>query len=161
MVFGSGIPEGDTVYVMTRQRHAEGDEIHFWNASKGKRYNAKDIHCTLKEIYFIVDQHNIWGNVQSTKAIPNTRFDLDDGKVRGPCGAQNKQQRTHHGTLTNVCLCVFLWQAWKKLFTDKQPQNSFPQMETVQVPIDWKLSQPRDAYAEEVRDKRQNHHHHH
>jgi hypothetical protein len=24
-------------------------------------------------------------------------------------------------------------------------------METVQVPIDWKLSQPRDAYAEEVR----------
>ena len=106
-MFGSGIPEGDTVYVMTRQRHAEGDEIHFWNASKGKRYNAKDIHCTLKEIYFIVDQHNIWGNVQSTKAIPNTRFDLDDGKVRGPCGAQNKQQRTHHGTLTNVCLCVF------------------------------------------------------
>lgn len=69
------------MYVMTRQRHAEGDEIYFWNASKGKRYNAKDIHCTLKEIYFIVDQHNIWGNVQSTKAIPNTRFDLDDGKV--------------------------------------------------------------------------------
>jgi hypothetical protein len=109
-VFGSGIPEGDTVYVMTRQRHAEGDEIHFWNASRGKRYNAKDIHCTLKEIYFIVDQHNIWGNVQSTKAIPNTRFDLDDGKVGGPdfILRQPEQTATHTSRYTHrrVCVCV-------------------------------------------------------
>lgn len=81
IVFGRGIPEGDTVYVMTRERGPDRDEIFFWNASKGKRYNAKDIHCTLKEVYTIVDQHNIWANTQSTKSIPNTKFDLNDAKV--------------------------------------------------------------------------------
>mmetsp|Transcript_960 Transcript_960/g.2143 ORF Transcript_960/g.2143 Transcript_960/m.2143 type:complete len:1691 (+) Transcript_960:303-5375(+) len=120
LVFGSGIPEGDTVYVMTKERVGDDIEVFFWNASRGKRYNSKDIHCTLKEVYYVVDQHNVWGNVQATRSIPSTKFDLGDSRC------------------------------WKRLFNDKNPQSSFPQMDTVQDDIDWKLSQPREAYSEEV-----------
>ncbi|EKX45015.1 hypothetical protein GUITHDRAFT_163401 [Guillardia theta CCMP2712] len=121
LVFGNGIPEGETIYVMTIGSDPnDSEKIYLWNASKGSVYHSKDPYCTLKEIHFVVDQHNIWGNIQQTRDIRYTSFDLTDTK------------------------------AWRPLFNDKFPIQNF-HADTVQESIDWKPLQKHDAYADEVR----------
>ena len=56
---------------------ADGKEkIEFWNASKGLRYSQNDPHCSLKEIFYIISDKNIWGNIQTTQDLRHTKFDL-------------------------------------------------------------------------------------
>eukprot|EP00960_Hanusia_phi_P059627 764236-Hanusia_phi.AAC.4 len=81
LVFGNGIPEGETIYVMTKGSDAnDSEKVYLWNASKGSVYHSKDSYCTLKEIHYVMDMHNIWGNIQQTKDIRYTSFDLKDTK---------------------------------------------------------------------------------
>ncbi|MGB1593259.1 MAG: hypothetical protein ACPIOQ_10945, partial [Promethearchaeia archaeon] len=43
-------------------------------------YSQRDPHCTLKEVFYVVDDKNIWGNVQAANDIRNTNFDLTNKK---------------------------------------------------------------------------------
>lgn len=120
LVFGSGIPEGDTVYVMTvEKRSGEEDQVWFWNASRGCKYHSKDDKCTLKEIFYVVNSDNVWGNVQPTKDLTESSFNLKDIKC------------------------------WRPLFTEKHPASKF-QTETVQEKIDWKLNQKNENFVRGV-----------
>jgi len=121
VVWGVGIPEGNTVYCMTMDDPPPGEEpeVFLWNASKGSHFSAKNHRCTLKEVYCIADATNVWGNIQATKEIRSTSFKLGDRK------------------------------AWKPLFDAKNPSDTF-MMDTVQGEIDWKPNQKNDAFVEET-----------
>jgi CRISPR/Cas system CSM-associated protein Csm4 (group 5 of RAMP superfamily) len=56
LVLGRGIPEGDTVYIMSRT--GEGNAI-LWNATTGVGYSAKDERCPLKDIAMLVSSPSV------------------------------------------------------------------------------------------------------
>lgn len=72
LILGQGIPEGSTAYVLTQ----EGTSHRLWNASTGESYEAQDVHSPLQSIGCLVDDTNIYGNIQSeehpSKLIFNT-----------------------------------------------------------------------------------------
>ncbi len=118
----AGTPEGKTVYVMTVDDSPEtAGKVSFWNAVKGKRYDCKDPLCTLKEIFYVVNKENVWGNIQPAHAIASTSFNLEDPLQ------------------------------WRPLLSPKfKEQSAFasPQLyQTVQTDIDWKRSPPKEAEA--------------
>jgi coiled-coil and C2 domain-containing protein 2A len=121
IVWGTGIPEGDTVYCMTVDEAPPGEEpeVLLWNASKGSRFSAKDSRCTLKEVYCVADGTNVWGNIQQSREVRSTSFQLQDRR------------------------------AWRPLFDAKNPSSSFL-LDTVQEEIDWKPAQKVDAFVDET-----------
>jgi hypothetical protein len=121
----TGTPEGKTVYVMTVEDSPEnGGKVAFWNAVRGKRYDSKDPLCTLKEIFYVVNKDNVWGNIQPAQAIGSTLFDLEDQLQ------------------------------WRPLLSPKFREQSMfasPQLyQTVQTEIDWKRSPPKEAEATRI-----------
>ena len=126
LVFGRGIPEGNTVYTMTVTPSSDSldgkPKVDFWNASVGSVYSQRDPHCTLKEVFYVVDDKNIWGNVQAANDIRNTNFDLTNKKD------------------------------WWPLFTpewEEKHDGKF-QKETVQDKVDWRPGQRHEAYEVEI-----------
>lgn len=120
----AGTPEGRTVYVMTVDNSIVPARVLFWNAVKGRMYECADPLCTLKEIFYVVNNENVWGNVQVTKSLANTSFNLEDAS------------------------------AWRPLLSQKfkeQSQHTFPQLfQTVQAELDWNRSPPRTVEAQKI-----------
>jgi coiled-coil and C2 domain-containing protein 2A len=76
-VIGNGIPEGKTVYVMRVKLSNPKEDIVFWNASTGEGFAVDDETCPLR-IGTIVNQDNIWVNIQSTDDPSHMEFKLSD-----------------------------------------------------------------------------------
>ncbi len=98
-----------------------GVRVAFWNAVKGKKYDCKDPLCTLKEIFYVVNKDNVWGNIQQAHAIASTSFNFEDPLL------------------------------WRPLLSPKfkaQSEFASPQLyQTVQTEIDWKRSPPKEIEA--------------
>jgi hypothetical protein len=98
-----------------------GGRVAFWNAVKGKRFDCKDPLCTLKEVFYVVNKDNVWGNIQPAHAIASTSFNFEDPLQ------------------------------WRPLLSPKfKEQSAFasPQLyQTVQTEIDWTRSPPKEAEA--------------
>ena len=77
IVIGNGIPEGKTVYVMRVKLSNPKEDIVFWNASTGEGFAVDDETCPLR-IGTIVNQDNIWVNIQSTDDPSHMEFKLSD-----------------------------------------------------------------------------------
>ena len=121
----AGTPEGRTVYVMTLEDSQDASSrVMFWNAVKGKRYDLADPLCTLKDIFYVVDKDNVWGNVQATQSIASTSFNFEDATSWRPLLTQKFREQ-----------CVIT-----------SPQ----QFHTVQSEIDWNRSPPKQAEAERI-----------
>jgi hypothetical protein len=102
------------------QERSGESQITFWNAVKGKRYDWKDRHCTLKEIFYVVNRENVWGNVQATRVLSSTSFNLEDLKC------------------------------WRPLLTPKLKDAFPRHQQTVQTDVCWENSPPRPAEAQRM-----------
>ncbi|XP_053631071.2 coiled-coil and C2 domain-containing protein 2A isoform X2 [Cherax quadricarinatus] len=73
LLLGSGIPEGETCYVLT---HEDNDMWLVWNASTAQCFGARDAFSPLSAVYMLVNQDNIWANVQKYDDPPRVHFDV-------------------------------------------------------------------------------------
>ena len=80
IVFGHGIPEGDTVYVMRRPRDSARDGVTLWNAATGIEYSALDPRCPLQTISMVVGENNMYMNAQSVGMPSRIMFDFGNKK---------------------------------------------------------------------------------
>jgi len=78
LVIGTGIPEGDTVYVMRRDKKT-GD-VSLWNASSGIAYAKEDERCPMTMIGCLVTRENIYANVQKSGKPCEMSMDVNDTK---------------------------------------------------------------------------------
>ncbi|CAM9139827.1 unnamed protein product, partial [Phaeothamnion confervicola] len=102
LVMGTGVPEGDTVYVMVQELAAGGGRgggsggggaesggggsggggapmaTTLWNASTGEGYDARDPRCPLSDIATVVSRYNVWANVQRSGRPREMSFDIND-----------------------------------------------------------------------------------
>ncbi|XP_017782546.1 PREDICTED: coiled-coil and C2 domain-containing protein 2A [Nicrophorus vespilloides] len=79
LILGFGIPHGSTAYILIREYNVDSDEpTHFiYDISTCKKYNITDTYCPLQKVYCIVNESNIWGNIQRNDDITNMSFDLN------------------------------------------------------------------------------------
>lgn len=57
LLLGTGIPEGQTAYVLTREERTS--DVHIWNAVTGKRYDATDSYGPLQNVGCLVGRDNV------------------------------------------------------------------------------------------------------
>eukprot|EP01137_Pigoraptor_chileana_P026493 Opistho-2@7848 len=76
VVVGNGIPEGQTSYVLTKER----GKYRLWNACTGVSYRQHDTNCPLLEVGCIFNDKNIWANVQRYAEPTRIDFDLTNAK---------------------------------------------------------------------------------
>lgn len=74
----SGIPEGDTIYVLRVNRDLS--ERVLWNASTGYGYLTTDLNCPLRKIYILVSSTNVYGNMQKFEEPWKIEYDVDNTK---------------------------------------------------------------------------------
>ena len=74
LVLGLAIPEGPTAYVLSKEGLA-GD-LWLWNPTSGVRYSVKDSFCPMTAIHSLINDQNIWLNVQSHGQPAQMNFDL-------------------------------------------------------------------------------------
>ncbi|XP_042214850.1 coiled-coil and C2 domain-containing protein 2A-like [Homarus americanus] len=73
LLLGSGIPEGETCYVLTLE---DNGSWLVWNPSTAQCFGATDAFSPLSAVYMLVDQDNIWANVQKYDDPPRVNFDV-------------------------------------------------------------------------------------
>ncbi|XP_071964631.1 coiled-coil and C2 domain-containing protein 2A-like isoform X2 [Antedon mediterranea] len=71
VIKGSAIPEGSTVYVLS----ADDDGYKIWNPSTGEWYDKSDTFCPLKSVTALMNNDNIWANIQPSDAANMMDFD--------------------------------------------------------------------------------------
>ncbi len=73
LVIGKGVPEGDTSYVLTVE---ESGEHLLWNPVTGEHFSTTETFCPLEAVYAIVNEGNVWGNLQPSDRPSRLRWDL-------------------------------------------------------------------------------------
>ncbi|XP_045591878.2 coiled-coil and C2 domain-containing protein 2A isoform X1 [Procambarus clarkii] len=73
LLLGSGIPEGETCYVLTGE---ENGTWLVWNPSTAQCFGARDAFSPLSAVYMLANQDNIWANVQKYDDPPRVNFDV-------------------------------------------------------------------------------------
>ncbi|XP_027211413.2 coiled-coil and C2 domain-containing protein 2A [Penaeus vannamei] len=73
LLIGSGIPEGLTCYVLTQE---DRGTWRIWNPSTAQCYDARDPFSPLGAVYILINQENIWANVQKYDDPPRVNFDV-------------------------------------------------------------------------------------
>lgn len=81
LVLGQGIPEGQTAYVLTAE---ESGQHWLWNVVTGEHFNTSETFCPLVGVTAVVDECNVWGNVQSSDAPNRMKWDLTNGSDWAP-----------------------------------------------------------------------------
>ncbi|XP_026280089.1 coiled-coil and C2 domain-containing protein 2A [Frankliniella occidentalis] len=78
MLIGTGIPHGMTAYVLVREKQ-EQDKVHYWvwDPTAGQRYSIFDSFCPLQRICGLINDENIWINLQKEELPRRTQFNLD------------------------------------------------------------------------------------
>ena len=76
LVIGQGVPEGDTGYVLTVE---ENGEHKLWNAMTAESFAVTETFCPLENVYAIVNESNIWGNIQLSERPSRLRWDFSMG----------------------------------------------------------------------------------
>jgi coiled-coil and C2 domain-containing protein 2A len=90
LVLGNAIPEGETVYVMRRKTGAikaggeDFDDIMLYDASSGKSYSASDSSMPLLSIGMLINEDNLWANIQDHEQPHLMLFDLQNKKQWRP-----------------------------------------------------------------------------
>lgn len=75
LVLGTSILSGETCFVLIK----EGNEYFLVDPASGKRYSSKDIYCPLTLCYCLVNQYNVWANVQKESRVFMSQFDVNRG----------------------------------------------------------------------------------
>ncbi|VDI43750.1 coiled-coil and C2 domain-containing protein 2A [Mytilus galloprovincialis] len=75
IIIGTGIPEGPTAYVLTEDG-TNGFLI--WNANTGEHYKVHDNYCPLISIGCIINDENIFANVQQYEKPAQMNFEFSN-----------------------------------------------------------------------------------
>ncbi|KAK6617101.1 hypothetical protein RUM43_014703 [Polyplax serrata] len=77
LLLGSGIPHGFMAYVLVKETIGKATVKYFiWDPTNGQKYNVDDSFCPLQKVYCVINDQNIWANVQAEEMPRRTRFDL-------------------------------------------------------------------------------------
>ena len=91
LVMGVGVPEGETAYVLTVE---DSGEHLLWNPMNGETFGTNETFCPLEAVHAIVNESNVWGNIQPSDKPGRVRWDLSQttdwmplfsGNVTNPC----------------------------------------------------------------------------
>jgi coiled-coil and C2 domain-containing protein 2A len=80
LVLGSGIPEGETVYVLRFDRN--DDEGVFWNASTGKGYLTTDVDCPLQDVGMLITKTEVFANASRDGHPSKLRYTMGQDAKR-------------------------------------------------------------------------------
>ena len=61
LVLGRGVPEGPTTYVLTAEDNGAN---WLWNSVTGERFGTVENFCPLTAVTAVVNEQNVWGNIQ-------------------------------------------------------------------------------------------------
>lgn len=75
LVFGQGVPEGDTAYVMTVE---ESGEHRLWNAMSGEFFAVNETFCPLERVHAIANESNVWANIQLSDKPSRLKWDFSN-----------------------------------------------------------------------------------
>ena len=73
LVIGIGVPEGETAYVLTVE---DSGEHLLWNPMNGETFATNETFCPLEAVHAIVNESNVWGNIQPCDKPGRVRWDL-------------------------------------------------------------------------------------
>uniref|UniRef100_A0A8D8ZRV5 Coiled-coil and C2 domain-containing protein 2A n=1 Tax=Cacopsylla melanoneura TaxID=428564 RepID=A0A8D8ZRV5_9HEMI len=73
LLLGQGIPDGSVAFVLIRTKTEEFYIIH---PVQGVKYSVDDSFSPLNKVYCLINQENIWVNIQEEEIIKRTRFDV-------------------------------------------------------------------------------------
>ncbi|PSN40991.1 hypothetical protein C0J52_10989 [Blattella germanica] len=77
LLLGAGIPHGPTAYVLTREEEEPKNFSYWlWDPASGQKYSIEDNFCPLQKVYCLINDENIWMNVQKEELPWRTRFDI-------------------------------------------------------------------------------------
>ncbi|KAK7590099.1 hypothetical protein V9T40_001712 [Parthenolecanium corni] len=77
LLFGSGIPHGRSAYVLTRDDTSLATPTYtIWDPVTGLSYSSMDSFSPLHKVYCLINDENIWVNVQSEELVRRTNFDV-------------------------------------------------------------------------------------
>ncbi|KAJ6629951.1 Coiled-coil and C2 domain-containing protein 2A [Pseudolycoriella hygida] len=81
LALGSAFPNGDTTFVLIK----ENGEYVLVDPFTGKKYSATDVNCTLTKVYCLINNENIWANIQKENRVYMTKFDVINSTFWRPC----------------------------------------------------------------------------
>ncbi|XP_049861590.1 coiled-coil and C2 domain-containing protein 2A [Schistocerca gregaria] len=73
LLLGVGVPHGPAAYVLTRD--APGT-FRIWDPVSGQACNITDTFCPLQKTYCLINEDNVWANIQNEEMPHRTRFDV-------------------------------------------------------------------------------------
>jgi coiled-coil and C2 domain-containing protein 2A len=72
LVLGRGVPEGATAYVLTSE---DNGSFWLWNSVSGERFGTQENFCPLTSVMAVLNEKNVWGNVQPAERPARIRQD--------------------------------------------------------------------------------------
>jgi len=79
VVQGTGVPEGDSSYVLRRK--LDGSRALLVNAATGRSYDVRDQDIPMVEVGLIVGEDNMWANVQPKSRPAEMSWLLEDSSL--------------------------------------------------------------------------------
>nr|CAD7430292.1 unnamed protein product [Timema monikensis] len=77
VMLGHGVPYGPSAYVLTRHENSQRLVTYqLWDPATGHNFDVRDNFCPLQKVYCLMNDENIWANVQSEEEARHTRFDV-------------------------------------------------------------------------------------
>lgn len=73
LVLGRGVPEGPTAYVLTAEDNGAN---WLWNSVTGERFGTVENFCPLTAVTAVVNEQNVWGNIQPADRPGRIRFNF-------------------------------------------------------------------------------------
>lgn len=72
LVMGFALPYGETTFVLTH----ENNEYFLSDPGTGKKFSAKDTNCPLTKVYCLVNNENVWANIQKEMRVFMMQFNV-------------------------------------------------------------------------------------
>ncbi|XP_063925902.1 coiled-coil and C2 domain-containing protein 2A isoform X2 [Zophobas morio] len=77
LLLGFGVPYGSTAFVLVKEYDNNQIPVYYlFDVVQGAKINLTDAFCPLQKVYCVVNEQNIWGNIQRNDDVSTMRFDL-------------------------------------------------------------------------------------
>ncbi|EFA01199.2 coiled-coil and C2 domain-containing protein 2A [Tribolium castaneum] len=77
LLLGFGIPHGATAYVLVKEYdNNRVANFYVYDVVSGNKIYLTDAFCPLQRVYCLVNEHNVWANIQRNDDVTVMRFDL-------------------------------------------------------------------------------------
>ncbi|KAF5273701.1 hypothetical protein FQA39_LY07391 [Lamprigera yunnana] len=78
LLLGYELAHGSTAYALIREysRDLEPPLHYIYDVTTAKKYNVLDVSCPLQKVFCVINEHNVWANIQRSDQLDATRFDF-------------------------------------------------------------------------------------